>query len=217
MRFITIALILIAAHEVSAQGTPIPPYPNGMRLIVATGGSIPRNGPWGTCGTDNHPCGAADSQVANTYAFVLPDAPVLDTGGLFYWIRVTYDTGPTGWSRSDPMFLMALTPNQMIAGISFNVAASYDGASLTQAVCINDGANSPANMQLQPFTLPDGVTPGQRGTLLCPWPKAGIGNHKVVIKAVNGQGTADSSEFQFAVTTAPIPQPPAAPTNVRIR
>lgn len=217
MKLLPILFILLSVSAANGQTTPIPPYPNGMRLIVATGGSIPRNAPWGTCGADNHVCGGADSQVANTYAFVMPDAPILDTGGLFYWIRVTYDSGPVGWSRSDPLFLMSLTPNQMISGVSFNIAANYDGAALTQATCINDGANSPANMQLQPYTLPDGKTPGQRGTLICPWPKAGLGNHKVVVKAVNGQGTADSAEFQFAVTSSPIVSPPSAPTSLRIQ
>lgn len=217
MRYLIIPLVLISVSVVNAQTTPPPPYPNGMRLIVAPGGSIPRNAPWGTCGTDNHTCTGADSQVANTYAYVLPDAPILDTGGLFFWIKVQYDTGPMGWSRSDPTFLLTLTPNQIIAGVSFNIAGNYNGPVLTQAICINDGLNSPANMQLQPITLSDGITPGQTGMLVCPWPKAGIGNHIVVIKAVNDKGTADSAEFQFAVTSVPVPQPPTAPTNVRIK
>lgn len=223
MRLIIALLAIFLAPELAAAQSPqpSPPYPNGMRIVVGVDGSIPRNGPWGTCGTDNHACGTADQQPVGTYAFVLPDAPILDTGGAFYWIRVTYATATasgilTGWSRSAPPYLAMLTPPQMISGIAFNVQADYLGPVLTQAICINDGTNSPATMQLQSVTLPDGKTPGQQGTLRCPWPKAGTGNHKVVVKAVNGQGTADSTEFQFVVTDTPIPQPPAMPNNLRI-
>lgn len=222
---VSLALVVGVMVEVCVllAQTPQPPapYPNGMRVVVGADGSIPRNAPWGTCGTDNHACGAGDSQPTGVYGFVMPDPPVLDTGGAYYWVRVTYasptTTGLTvGWSRGVPPFLVMLTPPQMIAGIAFNITADYLGPVLTQAICINDGANSPATMQLQSVTLPDGKTPGQQGTLRCPWPKAGVGNHKVVVKAVNGQGTMDSTEFQFAVTDVPVAQPPTMPNNLRI-
>lgn len=224
---ISLALVVGVMIEVGVLLTgqttvPPPPYPRGMRIIVGSDGSAVRNGPWGTCGADNHACVAGDSQPPGTYGVVEADAPILDTGGAFYWIRVTYEkpttTGLTvGWGRSISPFLLMLTPPQMISGIPFYVMASYGpGPILTDARCINDGVNQPSAMQLQPTTCCADNGPGQVGSLVCSWPSAGVGNHKVVIQAINSKGTAQSDEFQFAVTTAPQAQPPTKPTNMRI-
>jgi hypothetical protein len=224
--FVFMLLVGVAAAS-RAQTVPAPaPYPIGMRIIVGAGGSVPRNAPSipnGGCGADNHnPCLATDSLPEGTYAVVNNNPPVLDVGGAFYWINVTYNPGAAnqiaGWSRSIPPFLNMLTPPQMASGVAFSIVANYGPAPvLTNAVCINDGVNSAATMQLQSTTCCSDNGPGHVGTLLCPWPTAGVGNHKVVIQAVNKQGTAASNEFQFAVTTAPVIGPPTAPSTIRIR
>lgn len=223
---ISLALVVGVMIEVavllSGQTTPPPPFPRGMRVIVGSDGSLPRLGPWGMCGTPAHACGTADTQPPGAYGVVEADAPILDTGGAFYWQRVTYEAPTTsgitvGWSRAIAPYLLMLTPPQMISGIPFYVMASYGpGPILTDARCINDGVNNPAAMQLQATTCCADNGPGQVGSLVCSWPSAGVGNHKVVIQAINSKGTAQSDEFQFAVTTVPQAQPPTKPTNMRI-
>jgi hypothetical protein len=213
-------LTVVTVGAVEAQ-TLARPYPTGMRVVVGPDGSVPRNAPWGTCGTDNHQCIAGDSVAPGVYAVVQADAPILDSGGMFYWIRVIYaqpsPSGLTqGWSRAIPPFLAMLTPPQMTEGVAFTIMADYLGPTLTQGVCINDGAGVAATLALKATTLADG-SPGQIGSMSCPWPKAGLGNHKVVVQALNTYGTTAAPEFQFIVSTSPILQPPVAPTNVRIQ
>lgn len=197
--------------EPGTTSTMYPPLPTGMRVFVGSSGTYARNTPshTGQCGTPAHECAAADVVAPNTYGVVQNDPPVLDAGG-WSWQRVQFDNAITGWVMSYPPNINTLSPPQMISGVPFQVIADYTGPVLTQAVCINDGANSPATVQLSPF---NGAV---QGTLLCPWPTAGIGNHKVVIHAVNGSGTMASPEFQFAVTTAPVVASPAQPQNLRI-
>lgn len=191
--------------------TQYPPLTPGMRVLTGAQGALPRNAPalTGQCGTPPHDCTTADVVAPNTYGVILPTAPVLDPAG-WYWHSITFDTAVTGWVSAYPPYINQLQPPQMIAGSSFNIVADYAGPSLTQAICIKDGVNTAATMQLQ------AVTTGVQGTLLCPWVDSGIGNHKVVITAVNGAGTMASAEFQFSVTSAPVPQPPSAPQSLRI-
>lgn len=206
-----LALVLIPVLA-DAQTQQYPPLPNGMRIQVGQA-VLARNTPSlsGTCGTPAHACTTADAIPSGTYGVIQPDAPVLDASG-WYWQKITYQYagGVTGWSSSYPPYIQQLSPPQMVQGIAVSVVGDYSGPALTSAICINDGVNSAAQMSLQP----NGTIVS--GTLLCGWGMPGVGNHKAVIKAVNNAGTADSTEFQFAVTTAPIQTPPNAPSNLRI-
>jgi hypothetical protein len=175
------------------------------------------------CGEPAHECTNSDVIPPNSYGVIQSDPPVLDAAG-WYWLRVDFDT-PTangqdiGWVSATPPYLNMLNPPQMISGVPFSIVASYGpGPILTNAVCINDGVTSAATMQLQSATCCSDNGPGQVGSLICPWPvsQAGVGNHKVVIQAVNKQGTAASNEFQFSVTSAPQSLPPTQPTGLRI-
>jgi hypothetical protein len=147
--------------------------------------------------------------LPNTYGVIQGDPPVLEAAG-WYWEKITFDNGINGWVTSYPPYINMLMPPQMIEGSSFNIIADYSGSALTQAICIFDGANSAATLQMQPTT--GGVT----GTILCPWPKAGTGNHKAVVQAVNQSGTMPSAEFQFQVSAAVVQPIPSAPQNLRI-
>lgn len=193
------------------QAVSYPPLPPGMRVIVGTPGVMVRNTPSLTsqCGTPPHDCTTADLAPANTYGVIQSDPAVLDTAG-WSWQVVTFDNGMTGWVSVLPPYINQLNPPQMVSGVPFQVVGDYMGPALTRGVCINDGANSEATMQLQ------ATTGGVVGTLLCPWKDAGIGNHKVVIIAVNSTATVNSAEFQFNVTAAPVPSPPSQPQNLRI-
>lgn len=213
--FLSIATIAGAQNpndpDPGTTSTVYPPHPTGMRVFVGSAGTYARNTPshTGQCGTPAHECGAADVVAPNTYGVIQNDPPVLDAGG-WSWQNVLFDNAIKGWVMAYPPNINMLSPPQMIAGVPFQIIADYTGSVLTQAVCINDGANSSATVQLSPFNG------GVQGTLLCPWPTAGIGNHKVVIHAVNGSGTMASPEFQFAVTNAPVVSSPAQPQNLRI-
>ncbi len=193
------------------QAVSYPPLPPGMRVIVGAQGVMVRNTPslTGQCGTPPHDCTQADVMPANTYGVVQSDPAVLDPAG-WSWQVVTFDNGVSGWVSAYPPYINQLTPTQMVSGVPFQIVGDYSGPALTRAVCINDGANSEATMQLQP------VTTGVTGVLLCPWKDAGVGNHKVVIIAVNSTATMNSAEFQFSVTAAPVPSPPGTPQNLRI-
>lgn len=217
LSFLSIATIASAQAqplppEPGTNTTQYPPLPTGMRVFVGTAGTYARNTPshTGQCGTPPHECAAGDVLAPNTYGVVQNDPPVLDAGG-WSWQNVLFDNAIKGWVMAYPPNINTLSPPQMISGVPFQIIADYTGSVLTQAVCINDGANSPATVQLSPFS-----GGGVQGTLLCPWPMAGIGNHKVVIHAVNGSGTMASPEFQFAVTSAPVVSSPAQPQNLRI-
>jgi hypothetical protein len=140
---------------------------------------------------------------------VQTDPPVLDPSG-FYWVKMQFDSGVSGWSSGYPPYLVALSPPQMIQGANFSIAGDYNGPAITQAVCIIDGVNSAAVLNLQP------TSGGQQGTLICAVAAPAVGNHKAVIRTENNAGSAASPEFQYAVTSAPIPQPPNAPSNLRI-
>jgi hypothetical protein len=215
------SVLLVAAWLstlVQSQTPPYGPFQNGMRVVIGGTGALVRLTPnYGPCGPVPHECLTTDALPPSTYGVVQPDTPVLDAGGTWYWSRVTFDQGTTGWVSALPPYLNPLVPPQLIVGIPFNIVASYGpGPILTSAVCINDGLTSAATMQLQSVTCCSDNGPGQQGTLTCPWPKAGVGNHKVVIQAINSKGTADSEEFQFAITTAPVGQAPTTPNNIRI-
>ena len=216
-RFLCFVVCLFLPGLVQAQTTQYSPFPNGMRVISGGTGVLLRNTPSlsGTCGTPAHTCTAADSIPPNTYGVIQPDPPVLDAGG-WYWHRITfqYAGGVTGWVSAYPPYINMLSPPQMIEGVTMSVVADYIGPALTQAICINDGVNSAATLSLQPQS--GGTTGSVQGTLLCAWGMPGIGNHKAVVKAVNNAGTMDSTEFQFAVNTAPTQVAPAAPSNLRI-
>jgi hypothetical protein len=221
MRALILAVLLLVPSLAVAQQSPppdpippptqYPPQPPGMRVIVGAQGALPRNEPSlaAMCGTPPHACTTADAVAANVYGVILADPPVLEPAG-WYWQKITFDTAVTGWVSAYPPYINLLQPNQMVAGSAFTIVGDYSGPSLTQAVCIKDGINSAATMQLQP------VTSGVQGVLLCPWSDAGIGNHKAAIIAVNGAGTMLSAEFQFSVTAAPVPTVPTAPQNLRI-
>jgi hypothetical protein len=207
----------LAAMGAAQVVTPVP-LPTGMRVVVGGSGVLVRNAPnYGTCGSPPHECLATDALPPNTFGVVLADAPVLETGGKWYWSRVQFDQGALGWVSAISPYINMLTPPQMVSGAIFSIGASYGpGPILTQAVCILDGVNSPATMQLQNVTCCSDNGPGHAGTLLCPWPKAGLGNHKAVVQAVNSKGTAASEEFQFSVTSAPLSLPPTQPGNMRL-
>lgn len=211
-----VSAMLLLALSVFAQ--TVAPLPTGMRVVIGGTGALVRNAPnYGTCGNPPHECLATDALPANTYGVVQSDAPVLDASGMWYWSRVLFDQGTVGWVSAVSPYINMLTPPQMVSGANITIGASYGPAPiLTQAVCILDGVSSPATMQLQNVTCCSDNGPGHAGMLLCPWPKAGIGNHKAVVKAINSKGTADSDEFQFAVTTVPIGVVPTQPSNVRI-
>lgn len=203
----------VPPQSVTPMAVTYAPFPAGMRVIVGSAGILVRNTPSlsGTCGEPPHACTTADAIQPNVYGVIQNDAPVLDAGGTFYWERVTFDTGPTGWvTVSGPDRLASLNPPQMVSGVSFAVAGDYNGPALTQGECNVDGIASAATLNLQP------VTGGQQGTLVCPINKPGVGNHKVAITARNLAGSATSAEFQFSVTTVAVPQRPNAPANLRI-
>jgi hypothetical protein len=192
------------------QAVNYPPFTAGMRIQVGQA-VLPRNTPSlnGTCGSDNHPCSTGDAVPPSTFGVVQPDAPVLDPAG-WYWSKIAFDNGINGWVSAYPPYINPLTPPQMIAGSSFSVVGDYNGPALTQGVCINDGLASAATLQLQVNAT------GQQGTMICPQKAPGTGNHKIVVQAVNSAGTAASTEFQYSVTSAPIPVPPTAPSSLRI-
>jgi hypothetical protein len=144
-----------------------------------------------------------------TFGVIQSDPPVLDPAG-WYWSKINFDNGISGWVSAYPPYINSLQPPQMIADVAFTIVADYNGPAITQGVCLNDGLSSAATLQLQV-----GAT-GQTGSMICPQNKPGIGNHKVVVQAVNPAGTAASSEFQYSVTTAVTPMPPAPPANLRI-
>jgi hypothetical protein len=207
---------------VSAQTMTTPPLPIGMRVQVGGTGALLRASPLTyTCDTPPVECTTQDVIAANVYGVVQSDPPVLDPAG-WYWSRVVFDAKTpngedTGWVSAIPPYINVLTPPQMISGVAFSIAGSYGpGPILTNAVCINDGLASAATMQLQNVTCCSDNGPGQQGTLICPWPKAGVGNHKVVIQAVNTKGTAQSDEFQFIINAAPVGVNPTQPNNLRI-
>lgn len=211
MRILLSCLCLLLVAPLQAQTTQYPPIPVGMRVQVGSGGVLPRNTPSlsGTCGTPPHACTQADAVPPNTYGVIQSDPFVSDPGG-WYWERVVFDNGQSGWTTAYPPYLNQLSPPQMVQGVSVTVVGDYNGPVLTSATCINDGLPSGAQLFLQP------TTGGQMGTIQCAWGMPAVGGHKGVIRAINSAGQADSSEFQFAVTAAPIPQPPAAPQNLRI-
>src|SRR5262245_13009596 len=184
-----------------------------MRLLVGSSGVVARNQPSlsATCGPDNHVCGAADVIPSGLYGVVQLDPPVMEPAG-WWWVRVAYENGLTGWSSGYPPYLNSLSPVQMAQGFNFRVIADYTGPTLTQATCISDGVNSAAILNLQP--IPSGT--GQQGTLLCTWTMPAVGNHIAVVRAVNNVGSAPSTEFQFQVTAQVVAPPPNAPTNLRI-
>lgn len=212
-----VIVFLFSVASVYAQDTPpttqYPPFPAGMRLLVGSTGVLARNTPSlsGTCGKDNHACTVADAIPPGQYGVVQNDAPVFESSG-WWWVKVNYENGVSGWSSGYPPYLNQLNPPQMAQGFSFRTIADYAGPSITQGICIKDGTESAATLSLQP--IPNSV--GQQGTISCPWTTPAIGNHIVVIRAVNNAGVANSSEFQFAVTAQVVPQPPNTPSNLRI-
>lgn len=224
MKRVIVIAVLVAALLASVRGqTPLVPLPTGMRVVVGAQGALLRAAPLTyTCDDPPVECSLQDVIAPNTYGVVQSDAPVLDTGGMWYWSRVVFEASTangqnTGWVSVLSPYVNELVPPQMVAGADFSIGASYGpGPILTQAICILDGANSPATMQLQNVTCCSDNGPGQQGMLLCPWPKAGTGNHKAVIKAVNSKGTADSEEFQFSVTAVAVTPSPTNPSNMRI-
>lgn len=204
---------LLCAVGLNAQTTQWPPYPAGMRLVVGSQGALVRNTPslTGTCGSPAHTCTAADGVLAGVFGVVQINPPVHDTNG-FWWVYMVFDTGVKGWVTGYPPYLNMLNPIQMSTGFSFRVVGDYNGPTITSALCLNDGVQSNATMALQ--AIP-GAT-GQQGTLSCSWGMPGVGNHKAVIRAINGAGTASSEEFQFVVNTQVVQQVPNAPGNLRI-
>lgn len=197
----------------NAQTPPpsYPLYPPGMRVFAGSGSALVRNTPSLTsqCGTPPHECTAADSAPPNTNGVVQSDPAVLDPAG-WWWIRVQFENGMAGWVSGYPPFVMSFTPPQLVQGTSFRIVGDYNGPVLTGARCISDGLQSDAIMQLQPNSA------GQQGILICGWTTPGLGNHTQVISAVNANGTTPSTEFQFSITTAPLPPIPTAPMNLRI-
>lgn len=222
-QIILIAIIVVTLLAwVRGQTPTYVPLPTGMRIVVGSTGALLRAVPLTyTCDEPPVECSNADVIAPNVYGVVQSDAPILDPAG-WYWARVVFEASTqngqnTGWVSGLSPYVNILAPPQMVAGANFAIGASYGpGPILTQAVCILDGASSPATMQLQNVTCCSDNGPGHAGTLVCPWPNAGTGNHIAVIKAVNSKGTADSEEFQFAVTAAPVSQPPTQPGNMRI-
>lgn len=212
MKLLLIAIVLMPSVAF-AQTTPYGPFPNGMRVVVGSNGILVRDTPnYGLCiGTPPHACIAGDALPSGTYGVIQSDLPVLDAGNAWYWSRVTFDGNRTGWVSAVPPFLNPLNPIQMNAGVSFQLVADYNGPALTNAMCLIDGLSVTATRQLVASSA------GQQGTLLCPASAPGIGNHKVVIQAVNSVGTAASTEFQYVVGTAPISPPPSAPMSLRIQ
>lgn len=222
MRFLLClaAWLLFIPPAFGQTPTPTGPYPNGMRVVVGGSGALLRNSPnVYSCGNPPHPapneCTQADVMPPGVYGVVQPDPPVLDVGGAWYWVRITFDAKTqagdnTGWASAFPPYVNMLSPPQMISGINMTLVSDYLGPALVSAVCIFDGVNRAATMQLQNAAV------GHQGTLSCAVPAPGVGNHKAVIQAVNGSGTAASPEFQFAVTQTALQQPPSAPTNLRI-
>jgi len=184
-----------------------------MRLQVGSPVLV-RNTPSlnGTCGSDNHVCTAADAIPSGQYGVVQIDPPVFESAG--WWCsRIAYETGVTGWSSAYPPYLNQLTPPQMAQGFNFRVVGDYAGPGLTQGICINDGVQSAAVLNLQPQSGGTGVT----GTMSCAWTMPPIGNHITVIQGVNTVGPGPlSAEFQFSVTAKVVPQPPGTPQNLRI-
>lgn len=201
---------LLLANSVYSQTTQYPAYPAGMRLQVGQAVLV-RNTPSlsGTCGKDNHVCTTADAVPPGQYGVVQSDPPVFESAG-WWWSRIAFENGITGWASAYPPYLQQLSPPEMAQGFSFRVVGDYSGPTLTQAVCISDGVNSAATMNLQ-FS-----GTGQMGTLSCLWTNPPIGNHIQVIRADNGAGQAPSTEFQFKVTAKATQPPPVPPANLRI-
>lgn len=217
MRFRFFALIMLSSSSVLAQTAPYLPYANGMRVVVGGQGALLRAAPLTyTCSQPPVECTQRDVIAPNTYGVVQSDAPVLDAGNNWYWLRVIFDASTangqnTGWVSAIPPYVNSLNPPQMVPNVSFQLVANYDGPALTGAVCLIDGQSFPATRQLVASVL------GQQGTLLCPASMPGVGGHKAVIQAINSVGTAGSTEFQYEVTTSPTTQPPTMPMNLRIQ
>lgn len=219
LRNSALVLLFSSVALISAQDTPPPsptiwpPFPAGMRIIVGSQGVLVRNAPhYGMCGEPlpGHECTAADAVLAGIYGVIQTDPPVFETS--WWWSNVLFDNGIRGWVSAVPPFINQLTPPQMALGFPFRVVGDYNGPNLTNAICINDGINSAAVMNLQ--AIPGGN--GSQGTLSCDWGKPSTGNHIAVIRAVNPAGTAQSTEFQFAVSTIVVQQVPTTPGNLRI-
>jgi hypothetical protein len=204
-------ILLLLAGIANAQTTQYPPYPAGMRLQVGSGGVLPRNTPslTGTCGKDNHVCTPSDAIPPGIFGVVQSNPPVFEAAG-WWWIMVNYENGINGWSSGYPPYLNMTSPPQMAQGFSFRVAGDYSGPTLTSGRCYNDGVVSNATLNLQAQGT------GQTGTMSCLWTTPPNGNHIAVIEAINNAGTMKSSDFQFSVTAQAVPQPPVAPSNLRI-
>ncbi|HET9565201.1 MAG TPA: hypothetical protein VFP27_12025, partial [Mycobacterium sp.] len=163
-----------------------------------------------------------DSLNPGTLGTVQPDAPVLE-GTSGWWSKVAYDNGLVGWSKQQ--FLARATgapvpplqPPTVEINKPFSVVGDYINApALTSATCLLDGMASAATLQLTNGAPNAEGFPMQSGTLRCFYPAGvALGNHIVVITAVNAVGSASSAEFQFVaeapVVVPPPPPPPSAP------
>jgi hypothetical protein len=213
-------VILFISVVVSAQTNPpnppvqYPSYPAGMRIQVGAQGVLVRNAPSLTalCGPlPGHECTGADAVLAGNYGVVQIDAPVYDQNG-WWWSNVLFDNAIRGWVSAFPPYINSLQPPQMAQGFPFRVIGDYNGPELTSGICINDGVNVTATLNLQ--AIPGGT--GQQGTISCAWGMPAPGNHKAVIQAINNAGVGTSLEFQFAVSTQVVQQVPTTPGNLRI-
>ena len=182
--------------------------------MAGMSGALARNTPslTGTCGSDNHQCTDADVIPANTQGTVQKDPPVAEPAG-WSWVKVIFDSGVNGWVSGYPPYVVQLTPPTMVSGSVFKVVGDYNGATVTTGNCIQDGVNSNATLSLQPSG-----TNTFTGTVQCPMPPQGLGNHIVVLRVNNANGSASSNEFQYAMVSEANPNsPPTKPTNLRIQ
>src|SRR5678815_2527230 len=110
-----------------------PAYPAGMRVAAGAQGALARTNPAlnSGCGGDNHPCTDKDVIPAKTMGTVMSDAPVYESAG-WWWSRIAFDNGVTGWASGYPPYIETLTPPTMMQSSNFIVVGDYSGSTVTE-------------------------------------------------------------------------------------
>lgn len=220
-------VLLASAQSVFTAGERVQAGAEGVKVRVSpssTAQCFPL--PLHTCFGGTVATGG-DSLNPGTLGTVQPDAPVLE-GTSGWWSKVAYDNGLVGWSKQQFLARATGAPVPPVSRPTveinkpFSVVGDYINApALTSATCLLDGMALAATLQLTNGAPNAEGFPTQSGTLRCFYPAGvALGNHIVVITAVNAVGSAPSAEFQFVaeapVVVPPPPPPPSAPLNLRL-
>ena len=108
--------------------TPAAWYASGSRVVAGPSGVLVRVSPSlsANCLPSNAACAGSDALPAGSAGTVLADKPVLDPSG-FWWNRVQYDMGLTGWSSALPPYLLLVAGGKTLE-VSGTTSVALGGA-----------------------------------------------------------------------------------------